>query len=184
MTKQELQEMINESVARALNTEVETLDEVAAAEAEYELAIANEAAAFMYLNMISESMNIDTLNEAKFTQEELEERKKETAVFKAKWEALENCKSKRERAALQKSLGMGDPLKIKNHSAKKIAKKLGKGFTAVGDKVVTTFKNPDGSLNKKAVGIAAAATAVASSIAAAAIVANKKKAKEEDKEEK
>ena len=56
-----------------------------------------------------------------------------------------------------------------------------KKFEKKGNKIVTVFKNSDGSLNKKAVTIAALATAAALSIGAAAIVHKKKKKAEEAK---
>ena len=78
-----------------------------------------------------------------------------------------------------------DGKEIKEKLGAKIARKLGDGFKWTGDKITTTFKNDDGSLNRKAVAIAGLASAiVVSSTAAVALRAKKKAQKSKEEAEK
>lgn len=207
MTKQELQEMIEESVYRIMNESDNCdYDDIALSEAEYQAALVNESASFMYLDSLNEAYDLDMLNEQKFTKEELAEKRKELDVFKAKQAALDAIKDEKEKEIARQAMfgdrlvvkprvgtsdgtrnfsgiGKAEEQKIKENTAKEVAKKLGNGFKASGDKVIAVFKNSDGSANKKAIGIAAAGTALAASIAAAAIVTVKKKKVKKAKEE-
>ena len=64
-----------------------------------------------------------------------------------------------------------------------VAKDMGSNYKVKDGKIISLFKNPDGSLNKKAIAVAALGTATAASIGAAAVALRKKKKAQKVKEQ-
>lgn len=170
MTKQELQEMINESVARALNTSVLTEDVIVTKEqADYDQAVALMEASFEVLDEKTQTKTKSTIN-------------KEALIKKVAkvWEE-----------AYDDALDDMSPAQAKAYADKVVKEKFGVELVDKLNKAEgngqNIFKNVSGrirSVDPKKAAIAVAATAVITAGIAAGVVAAKKKKKAKEDAEK
>ena len=201
MTREELKSLISECVSEQMTNESALeLDDIALAEAELYNALVTESACLAYSSMlVSEAVNEAVLLEGPAdeyfdaivqAQNAMSELKAKEATPEKRQELIHAAlKNKADEAKLARANDPDLKKVVQNKAADTVAKDMNKAagkniFKNVGGKIVAVFKNSDGTVNKKAVGVAAAGTALAASISAAAIVAHKKKAKEEEKKNK